>query len=61
MTINVLLKQENADPGSASQVGFFKAFILQQLLGFRLNRWRANEQVGTAMSDLEARGIGRLL
>ncbi|MDQ8737609.1 hypothetical protein [Paenibacillus sp. LHD-38] len=57
MTINVLLKRENADPGSASQVGFFKAFILQPLLGFRLNRWRTNEQVGTALSDLEARGI----
>lgn len=57
MTINMLLKRENADAGSASQVGFFKAFILQPLLGFRLNRWRTNEQVGTALSDLEARGI----
>lgn len=57
MTINVLLKRENADAGTASQVGFFKAFILQPLLGFRLNRWRTNEQVGTALSDLEARGI----
>ncbi|MGO4545953.1 hypothetical protein AB4Z29_14225 [Paenibacillus sp. 2TAB23] len=57
MTINVLLKRENADAASASQVGFFKAFILQPLLGLRLNRWRTNEQVGTALSDLEARGI----
>lgn len=57
MTINVLLKRENADAGNASQVGFFKAFILQPLLGLRLNRWRTNEQVGTALSDLEARGI----